>query len=58
METNILDFDGDIYGKTIKVELLHYRRPEMQFASLDELRARIEIDVAAAVQYAEEHPAF
>ena len=26
--------------------------------SLDELRARIEIDVAAAVQYAEEHPAF
>ena len=58
VETNIVNFDGDIYGKTIKVELLHYRRPEMQFASLDELRARIEIDVAAAVQYAEEHPAF
>ena len=55
VETNIVDFDRDIYGKTIKVELLHYRRPEMQFGSLDELRKQMEKDVNAAVQYAQKN---
>ena len=55
VETNIVDFDRDIYGETIKVELLHYRRPEMHFASLDALRAQMEKDVAAAVQYAQKN---
>lgn len=55
VETNIVDFDRDIYGEVIKVELLHYRRPEMHFASLDELRAQMEKDVDAAVQYAQKN---
>lgn len=55
VETNIVDFDRDIYGEVIKVELLHYRRPEMYFASLDELRAQMEKDVDAAVQYAQKN---
>lgn len=55
VETNIVDFDRDIYGKIIKVELLHYRRPEMHFDSLDELRMQMEKDVAAAVQYAQKN---
>lgn len=55
VETNIVDFDRDIYGEIIKVELLHYRRPEMHFASLDELRAQMEKDVDAAVQYAQKN---
>ena len=55
VETNIVDFDQDIYGKLIRVELLHYRRPEMQFASLDDLRKQMEKDVNAAVQYAQKN---
>lgn len=53
VETNIIDFHRDIYGSTIKVELLHYRRPEMKFASLEDLRMQMEKDVYAAVTYAQ-----
>lgn len=53
IETNILDFDQDIYGKVIEVELLHYRRPEMHFDSLEALTSQMQADVAAAVQYAQ-----
>ncbi len=55
VETNIVDFNQDIYGKIIRVELLHYRRPEIQFASLDDLRKQMEKDVNAAVQYAQKN---
>ena len=55
VETNIVDFNRDIYGKVIRVELLHYRRPEMQFDSLDDLRKQMEKDVNAAVQYAQKN---
>lgn len=55
IETNILDFDKNIYGQKIAVELLHYKRPEMHFASVDELRHQMEQDVAFAVQYAQKN---
>lgn len=55
VETNIVDFHRDIYGSIIKVELLHYRRPEMQFSSLEALREQMEKDVNAAVQYAQKN---
>jgi riboflavin kinase/FMN adenylyltransferase len=49
-ETYIYDFDGDIYGKTIKVELLKFVRPEMKFDSIDALKAQIKSDLASARQ--------
>ncbi len=47
-ETHILDFDGDLYGKRITVELLVYMREEAKFASLEELKVAIEKDVEKA----------
>lgn len=44
-ETNILDFDGDLYGKAITVKLLHFVRPEMKFESVEELKKQIDIDI-------------
>jgi riboflavin kinase/FMN adenylyltransferase len=51
VETYILDFEGDIYGREIRIELLHRLRGEEKFASIDALKARIAADVDAARAY-------
>ena len=43
-ETHIFDFDGDIYGEEIKVEFVHFLRPEYKFDSIEELEAQIARD--------------
>lgn len=47
-ETFIMDFSGDLYGQKIEVALLHFLRGEVQFGSLDALRAQIAADARAA----------
>lgn len=46
VETYIYDFDEDIYNEWIVVNLIHYKRKEMKFNSLEELKAQIERDIA------------
>jgi riboflavin kinase / FMN adenylyltransferase len=48
METHLFDFDGDLYGKYLSVELIRYIRPEAKFAGLPELVAQIGADAAKA----------
>lgn len=43
-ETNIIDFDEDIYGQQAYVELLHFIRPEKKFDSVESLVAQMEKD--------------
>lgn len=52
-ETCILDYEGDLYGQRIRVELLKYLRPEQRFSSLDALSAAIARDAAHAREYLE-----
>lgn len=46
METHITGFSGDLYGKTVRVALREFIRDEVKFASLEELKAQIELDKA------------
>ena len=43
-ETHIFDFDEDIYGARIKVDLLSFIRPEMKFGGIEALSAQVESD--------------
>ena len=44
LETHIFGFSGELYGRTICVELLERIRGERRFASVEELRRQIERD--------------
>lgn len=47
-EVHLLDFDGDLYGRTLRAQFVDFIRPEMKFAGLDALKAQIAADAAAA----------
>lgn len=40
-EVHLLDFEGDLYGKPVKVEFLHWLRPMRKFDDVDELVATV-----------------
>jgi len=44
VEVHLLNWSGDLYGKTLTVHLERFLRPEEKFASLDELKHQIQID--------------
>ena len=48
LEAHLFDFAADLYGQDIEVALLAFIREEKRFAGLDELRAQIALDSAAA----------
>jgi riboflavin kinase/FMN adenylyltransferase len=48
LETHLFDFDGDLYGKYLSVELIQYIRPEARFSGLDALIAQIGADAIKA----------
>lgn len=48
LEVHLLDFDGDLYGQSIRVSFLHRVRDERKFSGLDALTEQIGRDVAAA----------
>ncbi len=48
VETHVFDFEGDMYGEVVTVELLHRLREERKFEGIDALVAQIQLDSAAA----------
>ena len=51
VEVHIPHFDGNLYGRQLRVELLRRLRGEQHFSSLEELKEQIARDVAAAMHY-------
>ena len=49
-EVHILNFNGDIYGHKIIVEIIDFIREEKKFLSIDELKGAIENDCKYVLQ--------
>ncbi|MNE95169.1 RNA-binding riboflavin kinase RibR [compost metagenome] len=47
-EVHLFDFNQQIYGESVLVELHHYIRPERKFSSVDELINQIGNDAQTA----------
>jgi riboflavin kinase/FMN adenylyltransferase len=55
-EVHLFDFSGDLYGRTLRVALVDFIRPEMKFGGLDQLKAQIAADGAAAQRILKSEP--
>jgi len=51
VETFLYDFDGDLYGQNIEIELLAFHRPEVRFESVDALKKQLQNDILAGRQW-------
>ena len=51
VEAHLFDFDGDLYGKEITVEFLHFIRGETKFDSVDKMAEQINKDIEKAKEY-------
>jgi len=47
VETYVIDFEGDLYGREMRIEVLHRLRGEQKFERIDALTAAIAADVEA-----------
>jgi len=48
IETHLMDFEGDIYGERMEIEIVQHLRGEVAFPNVDDLVAQIGRDVEAA----------
>jgi len=51
VESYILDFAADLYGRQVRVEFFHYLRPEIKFDDVEALKMQIQRDVEATRVY-------
>ena len=50
IEAHVIDFEGDIYGKELRIEFLKFIRPEQAFDSLEALIAQLHHDRKEALE--------
>ena len=55
VETHIFNFDQEIYGEQIKVELHHFHRDEMKFDGIETLKKQIHSDIDSAKKFYIDH---
>lgn len=55
IEAYLLDFNEDIYGQQLVLDLMAYLRPEQKFASIDDLVRQIGMDANTARNYNGNH---
>jgi riboflavin kinase/FMN adenylyltransferase len=48
IEAHLIGFDGDLYGRTIQLELIDWTRDQMRFHGVEALKAQLGRDIAVA----------
>lgn len=56
VESHLLDYSGNLYGRQARVEFYSYLREEVKFGSFDELSEHIKKDAESARTYFAAHP--
>ena len=56
VESHLLDYSGDLYGRQTRVEFYKFLRPEIKFESLEELSEQIRLDAEAAEVFYKNDP--
>ncbi len=51
LEVHVFDYEGDLYGRRLRVEFLRKLREEQKFPNLEALTARIRVDAQEARQF-------
>ena len=51
VEAHILDFDQDIYGQLVELEVYKFLRPIQKFSSLEEVQKQVEKDIEDTKQW-------
>lgn len=51
VETHIFNFDSNIYGQHLKIELIKFHRDEIKFKSIDSLTQQISLDIDIAKNF-------
>ena len=50
LETHILGYNGDLYGRDIRTELLYFIRPEEKFSNIEDLKKQIQNDISLMLE--------
>ena len=56
VESHLLDFDGNLYGRHARVEFHHFQRPERKFESVEALSEQIRRDAEDTRSWFSAHP--
>ena len=56
VESHLLDYSGNLYGRPVRLEFVEHLRDEMRFSSIEELAAQIAADGEKARKILEAHP--
>ena len=57
IEAHLFDFNKDLYGRKITVELLYFLREEQKFNSIEDLIIQLNLDKVNALFYLTNNPA-
>lgn len=56
VEAHLIDFTGDLYGRTMQLELLDWIRDQMRFPGIEKLKEQIARDVARTSALRDQNP--
>lgn len=57
VEAHLVGFDGDLYGRVLRVEILDWLRGQAKFGGVDSLKQQLQRDIAEAVERQSTDPA-